>query len=88
MKNLNRFIVVLLCGLTFYQMYTAKSDMDLVLGILLLLMAIIFMCFVIIEEQKEEITELKRKRRTQDPITKDNIEVFTVGDGQKYFRVK
>ena len=60
MKNLNRFIAILLCVATFYQMFTAKTDQDLTLGFFTLIAAMLFMCFAIMAEQKEQIERLRK----------------------------
>jgi hypothetical protein len=61
MKNLHRFMTVVLCCATLYFFATAEKDLDLVFGLCLLLGAAIFCCFGIMEEQKEEISKLKRR---------------------------
>jgi hypothetical protein len=60
MKVLNGIISVLLGIGSLYMMFIkAQTNQDFILGFVLLLMAIIFMCFVIMEEQKEEIEQLR-----------------------------
>lgn len=62
MKIVNGIISVLLGVLSMYVMFfKATSDVELGIGFGILLMAIIFMCFMIMEEQKEEIEMLRRK---------------------------
>ena len=61
MKVINGIISVLLGVLALYLMITAKSNLDLTYMFVVLLMSIIFMCFMIIEEQKEEVERLRRE---------------------------
>ena len=61
MKMLNGIISVLLGLLSLYMMFVkAKNDIDLGIGFGILLMAIIFMCFMLLEEQKEEVERLRK----------------------------
>jgi hypothetical protein len=59
MKVLNGIISVLLGIGSLYTMFKAKTDAEFGIGFGILLMAIIFMCFMIIEEQKEEVERLR-----------------------------
>jgi uncharacterized membrane protein (GlpM family) len=60
MKILNGVISVLLGVLSLYLMFlTPQTDQDIILGFMVLLVSIIFMCFMIIGEQKDEIEELR-----------------------------
>jgi len=60
MKVLNGIISVLLGIASLYMMFIkAQTDQDFILGFGLLLMAIIFMCFMIMGEQKEEVEQLR-----------------------------
>ena len=60
MKVLNGIISVLLGIGSLYMMFIkAQTDQDFILGFVLLLMSIIFMCFMIMGEQKEEIEQLR-----------------------------
>jgi len=60
MKIVNGIISVLLGVLALYLMFTAKTNLDLTFMFITLLMAVVFLCFVIIEEQKEEVNDLKQ----------------------------
>jgi hypothetical protein len=60
MKNFNRLVMVVLCCATLFFFVTANTDMDLAFGLCMLEGAVIFMCFSIIEEQKEEISRLRK----------------------------
>jgi uncharacterized membrane protein HdeD (DUF308 family) len=60
MKIVNGIISVVLGVLALYLMFTAKTNLDITFMFITLLMAIVFLCFVIIEEQKEEVNDLKR----------------------------
>ena len=71
MKVLNGIISVLLGIGSLYMMFIkAQTNQDLILGFGLLLMAIIFMCFTIMEEQKEEIEQLRYTVLKQKGILK------------------
>jgi uncharacterized membrane protein (GlpM family) len=60
MKILNGIISVLLGVLSLYLMFvTPQTDQDIILGFIVLLISIIFMCFMIMGEQKDEIEELR-----------------------------
>jgi hypothetical protein len=61
MKMLNGIVSVLLGLLSLYMMFVhAKTDVELGVGFGVLLMAIIFMCFMLLEEQKEEVERLRQ----------------------------
>jgi len=60
MKNLNRFIAIVLCVVTWYQMFMDKTNQGLILGFFTLFGAMLFMCFAIMAEQKEEIERLRK----------------------------
>ena len=61
MKMLNGIVSVLLGLLSLYMMFVrAKNDIDLGIGFGVLLAAIIFMCFMLLEEQKEEVERLRK----------------------------
>jgi uncharacterized membrane protein (GlpM family) len=60
MKILNGIISVLLGVLSLYLMFVkAQTDQNIILGFMVLLMSIIFMCFMIMGEQKDEIEKLR-----------------------------
>jgi len=60
MKLLNGIISVLLgLGSLYIMFIKAKTDIELGVGFGVLLMSIIFMCFMIMGEQKEEIENLR-----------------------------
>jgi uncharacterized membrane protein (GlpM family) len=60
MKILNGIISVLLGVLSLYLMFVkAQTDQDIVLGFIVLLISVIFMCFMIMGEQTEEIEKLR-----------------------------
>ena len=60
MKNLSRFIAVVLCLVTWYQMFMDMSNEGLIIGFFTLFGAMLFMCFSIIAELKEEIERLRK----------------------------
>ena len=61
MKIVNGIISVLLGILALYLMFTAKSNLDLTYMFIVLMGAVVFMCFMIIEEQKDEVDRLRRE---------------------------
>jgi len=60
MKIVNGIISVLLGVLALYLMFIAKSNLDLTCMFIVLMMSIVFMCFMIIEEQKQEIERMRQ----------------------------
>jgi heme/copper-type cytochrome/quinol oxidase subunit 4 len=62
MKSLNGIISVLLGLVALYLMFIkAETDQDIILGFGVLLMSIIFMCFMLLEERKDEVEELRHQ---------------------------
>lgn len=61
MKIVNGIISVLLGVLALYLMFTAKSNLDLTYMFIVLMGAVVFICFMIIEEQKDEVDRLRRE---------------------------
>lgn len=62
MKILNGIISVVLGFISLYLMFVkAQSDQDFIIGFLVLMMSITFMCFMIMGEQKEEIEKLRHQ---------------------------
>jgi hypothetical protein len=60
MKIINGIISVLLGIGSMYMMFIkAETDQDFIMGFGLLLMSIIFMCFMLLEERKEEVERLR-----------------------------
>jgi hypothetical protein len=60
MKLLSGIISVVLGFMSLYIMFVkAKSDVEMGVGFGVLLAAIIFMCFMIMEEQKQEVERLR-----------------------------
>jgi hypothetical protein len=63
MKLFSGITSVLLALASMYGMFIqAKTDMEFAIGFMGLLMSIVFMCFMIMAEQKEEIERLRRLR--------------------------
>ena len=61
MKTFNGIISVLLGFISLYLMFVrAQNDQDIILGFGVLLMSIIFMCFMLLEERKEEVERLRQ----------------------------
>jgi heme/copper-type cytochrome/quinol oxidase subunit 4 len=60
MKLINGIISVLLAIASVYGMFfKAETNMEFVIGFMCLLMSIVFMCFMIMSEQKDEIEWLR-----------------------------
>ena len=60
MKVFNGIISVLLGLAALYLMFIkAETDQDFILGFGVLLMSIIFMCFMLLEERKDEVEQLR-----------------------------
>lgn len=61
MKIVNGIISVLLGLGSLYMMFIkTKTDQDFIMGFGLLLFAMLFMCFMIMEDQKEETERLRK----------------------------
>ena len=61
MKTFNGIMSVLLGLASMYLMFIwAKTDMDFVCGFMVLMMAALFLMFMILEERNEEIKQLRR----------------------------
>ena len=61
MKTFNGIISVLLGLASLYLMFfRAQNNQDIILGFGVLLMSIIFMCFMLLEERKEEVERLRQ----------------------------
>jgi hypothetical protein len=60
MKTFNGIISVLLGLGSLYLICTSKTDQDVILGFMVLLLSIIFMLFMLMEERNEEISGLRR----------------------------
>ena len=84
MKLFHGIVSVLLGIVALYLMFIkAETDMDFIGGFVVLMGAIVFMCFMIMEEQKQEIERLRRE------IGKANSQYTTVKrDGVEYWAFK
>jgi hypothetical protein len=61
MKAFNGIISILLGLTSLYLMFiNAKTDQDIIVGFVVLLGAIIFLLFMMMEERNDEIKELRR----------------------------
>jgi hypothetical protein len=61
MRILNGIACVLLgLGSGYFMFIKAETDDDLIAGFMLLMMSAMFMCFMIMAEQMEEIQRLRR----------------------------
>ena len=64
MKLIHGILSSVLSIIALYLMFIkAQTDQELIYGFIVLLAAIIFMCFMIMEEQKEDIEQLRRQLR-------------------------
>ena len=62
MRLFHGIVSVLLGLVALYLMFIkAETDMDFIAGFVVLMGAIVFMCFMIMEEQKQEIERLRRE---------------------------
>jgi len=89
MKIVNGIVSVLLGVLALYLMFTSQSNQDLIYMFIILMGSIVFMCFMIMEEQKEEIHRLKMNQLREKGWVQDakrGIELTTDRDGRKWFR--
>jgi heme/copper-type cytochrome/quinol oxidase subunit 4 len=60
MKLFHGIVSVLLGMVALYLMFIkAETDQDFILGFGVLLMSIIFMCFMLLEERKDEVEQLR-----------------------------
>jgi hypothetical protein len=60
MKLINGIISVLLAVVSMYGMFfKAENEVELLVGFMGLIMSIVFMCFMIMSEQKDEIEWLR-----------------------------
>lgn len=74
MKLLNGIICILLgLGSGYFMFIKAETGNDFILGFILLMMSAMFMCFMIMAEQMEEIQRLRRiiSRIDTHPLSKD-----------------
>jgi uncharacterized membrane protein HdeD (DUF308 family) len=59
MRIINGIVSVVMGILSVYLFLTAEVDHDIVIGVIVLLGGFIFLCFMIMDEQKEEIEKLR-----------------------------
>jgi heme/copper-type cytochrome/quinol oxidase subunit 4 len=61
MKLINGIISVLLgLGALYLMFIKAETDIEFVVGFGVMLMSIVFMCFMLLEERNEEISKLRQ----------------------------
>ena len=60
MKIINGILSTVLSAVVAYLFFTAETDIDLGIGFMALLMGIIFLCFMMLEESKEEVERLRQ----------------------------
>ena len=61
MKTITAILGMILSIVSAYLMFKSKTTLDLVCGFAVLLMAIIFILFSIMEEQKQDIEHLRHQ---------------------------
>lgn len=61
MRVINGVMSVLLGLVSVFLFVTAEVDNDIVMGVVVLMGAFIFLCFMIMDEQKEEIENLRKR---------------------------
>jgi hypothetical protein len=60
MKAFNGIISVLLgLGSLYIMFFKSNTDQEFIMGFGMLLMSIIFMCFMLLEERKDEVEQLR-----------------------------
>jgi heme/copper-type cytochrome/quinol oxidase subunit 4 len=60
MKLINGIISVLLgLGSLYIMFFKSNTDQEFIMGFGMLLMSIIFMCFMLLEERKDEVEQLR-----------------------------
>ena len=85
MKIINGILSSVLSVIALYLMFIkAQTNQDLIIGFGALLMAIIFICFMIIEEQKEDIEQLRNQLHNRYNNKKNNTYTIKGGDGRTY----
>ncbi len=88
MKIINGILSSVLSVIALYLMFIkAQTNQDLIIGFGALLMAIIFICFMIIEEQKEDIEQLRKQLHSRYNNKKNNTYTIKGGDGEIRTRV-
>ncbi len=60
MKIVNGIMSVILGIISVYLFVTAEVDNDIVIGAMVLIGGFLFLCFMIMDEQKEEIEKLRK----------------------------
>jgi uncharacterized membrane protein HdeD (DUF308 family) len=60
MKIVNGIISIILGIISVYLFVTAEVNNDIVIGVMVLISGFLFLCFMIMDEQKEEIEKLRK----------------------------
>jgi len=60
MKIVNGIISIILGIISIYLFVTAEVNNDIVIGVMVLISGFLFLCFMIMDEQKEEIEKLRK----------------------------
>ena len=60
MKIINGILSSILGFVAMYLFLTAKTDIDFGIGFVAMLMGVIFLCFMMLEESKEEVERLRQ----------------------------
>ena len=85
MKIINGILSSVLSVIALYLMFIkAQTTQDLIIGFGTRLMTIIFICIMIIEEQKEDIEQLRKQLHNKYNNKKNNTYTINGGDGRTY----
>ncbi len=60
MKIVNGIISIILGIISVYLFVTAEVNNDIVIGVMVLISGFLFLCFMIMDEQKKEIEKLRK----------------------------
>jgi hypothetical protein len=83
MKVLNGILSSVLSILSLYLFLQAKTTLDLSFAFIVMMGAIVFILFLVIEEQRDDIEQLRRQ-----VWEKDNMYTIKGGDGRTYVGYK
>lgn len=56
----NGILSIVIALVAAYMIFTSNTDMKFVLGFLMLIISMLFLCFSLLEERKEEIERLRQ----------------------------
>ena len=84
MKVLNGILSTLLSILSFYLFLQSQTTLDLAFAFIVMMGAIVFILFLVIEEQKEDIEKLRSQLHERYNNKKNNTDTIKGGDGRTY----